>query len=189
MRPVFKPMAPLFAGAALTFAQPADAADETGVTDLTPEQVEGLPSGKMSIVEGTTGPEGDKFNVPALSLMQPTSVTLVADRQGDDVRMKLGKFAWDEDFGGGGTGSTGYRVERFRTQGDLLITVNAAKADTPYRLIVWTGDEQDAAALPAVLVPPSQADGGCLPKWLLYVAGGLLALGGAFYLGRRRAKA
>lgn len=159
-------------------------AAEIPVTELTPQAVEGIPSGTMAMVEGTAGPEGDRFNVPGLSYFQPTSVTVVADRQGDDVRLKLGKFGWDEDFMGGSTRGEGYHISKFKTQGDLLISVIAEKPDTPYRLIVWTGEEQPPKFAP-VLVPPSEAGGG-LTKYLLIGLAALLALGGAFYLVRRR---
>src|SRR5688572_5467567 len=105
---------------------PLHAAD-VPVTELTPQAVEGVPSGTVAMVEGTAGPEGDRFNVPDLSYFQPTSVTVVADRQGDDIRLKLGKFGWDEDYMGGSTGREGYHIARFKTQGDLLISVSADK--------------------------------------------------------------
>lgn len=168
---------------ALTLAAATPAMAEVVVTDLDPQPVEGVPSGKMAIVEGTTDKEGDRFNVPGLSYFQPASVTLVADRNGDDIRLKLGKFDWNEDYMGGGTGRNGYYIARFNTQGDLLISVSADQPETPYRLIVWTGEEQIPQFKP-VLVPPSEADGD-FPKWLLIGLGVLAAIGAAFYLGRR----
>jgi hypothetical protein len=171
---------------ALAFASPAGAQD-TPVTELTPQTVEGVPEGKVSVVEGTTGPAGDKFNVPALSFFQPASVTIVADRQGDDVRLKMGKFNWDEDFMGGSTRANGYHIDRFRTQGDLLITVSADKEETPYRLIVWTGDEQPPTS-EEVLVAPSEAGGGMM-RWLLIGLAVAVAAAAAFYFLRKRGRA
>lgn len=168
---------------ALTLAAATPVMAEVVVTDLDPQPVEGVPSGKMAIVEGTTDKEGDRFNVPGLSYFQPASVTLVADRRGDDIRLKLGKFDWNEDYMGGGTGRDGYYIAKFNTQGDLLISVSADQPETPYRLIVWTGEEQTPQFKP-VLVPPSEADAG-FPKWLLIGLGALAAIGAAFYLGRR----
>jgi hypothetical protein len=170
------------------FAGPALAqTDQPQVTDLIPQEVPGLGQGKVAVVEGTAGPEGDKFNVPTLSFFQPVSVTLAADRQGDDLKLKLGKFNWDESFMGGSTGSTGYHIDQFRTQGDLLITVTGDKAETPYRLVVWTGAEEGAADWSPVLVPPSQAGGG-LTKWLLIGLAVAGLAGAAFYFGRRGRK-
>lgn len=151
--------------------------------------VRGVP-GVVGIVDGVAGPDGARFNVPGLSFFQPTSVTLLAGRQGDDVRLELGKFGWDESFMGGSTGDAAYHIDRFRTQGDLLVTVSAASAGTPYRLIVWSGEEVQPT-LPSVVVPSSPGAGGGWPygKLTAAVLAGLLLVGGAFALGRRRSHA
>ena len=161
--------------------------ENSQVTDLIPQEVAGLSQGKLAIVEGTAGPQGDKFNVPTLSFFQPVSVTLAADRQGDDLKLKLGKFNWDESFMGGATGSAGYHIDQFRTQGDLLITVTGDKTETPYRLIVWTGAEEGAADWAPVLVPPSEAGGGMM-KWLLIGLAAAAIAGLAFYFVRKGRK-
>lgn len=162
---------------------------DPAVGDLQLMSVADVP-GVVGIVDGVAGPEGVRFNVPGLSFFQPTSVTLVAGRQGDDLRVKLGKFGWDESFMGGSTRDAAYHIDRFRTQGDLLITVSAPSAGTPYRLIVWSGEESPPA-LPSVVVPPSQSTS---RRWtpgtmVAAVLAGILLLGGAFVLGRRRSRA
>jgi hypothetical protein len=135
-------------------------------------------------VDGIAGADGDKFNVPGFSIFQPASVTLVAGREGDDLKLRLGQFNWDESFMGGSTGGKGYHVDRFRTQGDLLITVTGDKPNTPYRLIVWNGPEVTPELQP-VLVPASEA-GGKFGTFAMIGIAALLVLGGLFYLARRR---
>lgn len=159
------------------------------VGDLQLMSVKDVP-GNVGIVDGVAGPAGSRFNVPGLSFFQPTSVTLLAGRKGDDVQLKLGKFGWDESFMGGSTGDAAYHIDRFRTQGDLLITVSAQAEGTPYRLIVWSGEETPPALEP-VVVPASESQSrwGSIGKIAAAVLALLLLVGGVFYLGRRRSRA
>lgn len=179
-----------FVLAVLLLAGPATSwSAEPAVGELQLASIRDVP-GTVGIVDGTTGPQGSRFNVPGLSFFQPTSVTLVAGREGDDLRIRFGKFGWDEDFMGGSTGDAAYRIDRFRTQGDLLITVSAPSPGTPYRLIVWSGEETPPSLQP-VVVPASDAGSrwGLPAKIAAAVVAAALLLGGAFHLGRKRSRA
>lgn len=171
----------VFAGAALLAALPAAA--ERTITELELHEVDDLPSGKMAMVEGTASAEGDRFTLPDVSIFQPVAVSLIAQQPDSDIKFRLGKFGWDENFGGGSTKGSGIHTEKFRTQGDLLISVNAPSGAGRYALVIWAGDEIKPEMEP-VLVPASQA-GGSWTKYLLWLLGALALGGAAFYLGRR----
>lgn len=173
--------ATLIAAAATTaVAQPRD---KQVATDLALIQLDEPLNGQMARVEGRiSGSEADRYTLSNLSIFQPVKVALVADQT--PVRLKLGKFDWKEDFGGGSTGSAGRFVKSFTTQGDLLLTVEGPDG-APYSLIVWAGEEKPPNFEP-VLVPPSEAGE---QRWATPITIGIAAAalaGLAFLFFRRR---
>lgn len=167
----------------LLLACPSGAGATPAVIDLELREATGLPSGKAAMAEGDATVNGDRFTVANLSIFQPVAVTLLAANPADDLRLKLGKFNWDENFQGGSTRGSGQYTVKFRTQGDLLLSVAAPQPAGRYTLLIWAGDEITPEMEP-VLVPASQAGG-----WQRYLpwAAGALALGAlAWFLSRRR---
>ena len=126
-------------------------ADEAPAFKLTLKAAAGLPNGKVSTLQGTANPAGDKFFVEAVGVLQPVVVTLVAKNKGDVIKVVLAKQRWDENLREGTTGPNGMVILKLRTQGELRMIVSG-EGDKPYNLIVWVGDEvkPDFAAAPAL---------------------------------------
>ena len=172
-------------GAVATLPAAAQPRDEQVATDLSLVELDEPLHGTMAMVDGRLeAGKPDRYTIANLTMFQPVKVSLVAEDQ--PVRMQLGKFDWKEDFGGGATGSSGTFVKSFKTQGDLLLTVNG-HAGAGYRLIVWAGDEVIPEMEP-VLVPGSEAGGGM--SKLVWIGLALLAaLGIGWWLMKRRRSA
>lgn len=115
-------------------------AEEAPAFKLTLKAADGLPNGKVSTLQGTANPAGDKFFVEAVGVLQPVVVTLVAKNKGDKIKVVLAKQRWDENLREGTTGPDGMVILKLRTQGELRIIVSG-EGDKPYNLIVWVGDE------------------------------------------------
>jgi len=118
---------------------------------LTPRAEPDLPAGKYAFVEGEAGRQPHRFYLENLSILQPITVTLIARNPGDEIRLELGKYRFDQPDRTAATGSDGVVFERLRTQGELKIGVSAEGGPKPYLLSVWVGDEIEAE-LPPVLV-------------------------------------
>ena len=123
---------------------------------LEPRKVSDIPEGKAVLINGKAGPKAHRFLLDGLTVYTPVVVTLRPVRKGDDVRLKIGKVSWEESLRSGST-RDGQVSFKFRTEGEFLISVDAAKADLPYKLLVWVGDEVKVAPPPAV-VPKSQLE-------------------------------
>jgi LPXTG-motif cell wall-anchored protein len=172
-------------GAFATLPAVAQPRDEQVATDLSLEQLDEPLHGSMAMVDGRLdGGKPDRYTVANLTMFQPVKISLVAESR--PVRLQLGKFDWKEDFDGGSTDSSGTFVKSFKTQGDLLLTVNG-EPGAGYRLIVWAGDEVIPEMEP-VLVPGSEAGSGM--SKLVWIGLALLAaLGIGWWLMKRRRSA
>lgn len=159
------------------------------VTDLRQESLEPEYRGKAVMADGSlaAGAE-DHFTVADASAFAPTAVTLITKDPAKPMTVRLGKFDWKEDFGGGTTDGSGSTMAKFRTQGDLLITVSAPQGGD-YSLLVWSGDDVPPPTEP-VLVSPSEAGGGGLFANKALLAGlAVLLLGGiGWFVMRSRRK-
>ncbi len=178
--------------AALFAAGGAAAQQDPGfpVTALELAPLEAPYTGTLASVNGQVGAgEEDHFTVANLSNFQPAAVHVVALDPARPVTLRLGKVEWKEDVGGGSTDAEGGFVTKFRTQGDLLLSVSAPQGGD-YRLMVWAGPEAPPPMEP-VLVPADEAD--ALPWWrnkLLLGALAVLVVGGfGWLLGRRKGRA
>lgn len=145
-----------------------------------------LAAGGWAFAEGETGAAPHRFFLENLSILQPVTVTLIAREPGDEIRLALGKYRFDEPDRRATTGAEGVVHERLRTQGELKIEVAADGEPKPYLLAVWAGRELEPE-LPPVLVPASTAGvagggsgfdlGGSPVLWVIAVALlGILAL-------------
>jgi hypothetical protein len=132
------------------------AAAQDQVYRLEPRKVSDIAEGKAVLIDGKAGPKAHRFLLDGLTVYTPVLVTLRPVRRGDDIRLKLGKTSW-EDIQREGSTQDGQASFKLRTEGEFLISVDAAKADLPYKLLVWVGDEVKVAPPPAV-VPKSQLE-------------------------------
>ena len=70
---------------------------------LEPKPMEGLRAGRAVVVKGKAGPDGHRFLVEGLTAMMPVTVLLRPVRQGQDVRLQLSKYAWNQPLREGET--------------------------------------------------------------------------------------
>ncbi|MBY4597291.1 hypothetical protein K3217_17395 [bacterium BD-1] len=172
------PLAGLLACALLAPAA-AFAADPPppNIIRLEPKPMEGLRAGRAVVVKGKAGPDGHRFLVEGLTAMMPVTVLLRPVRQGQDVRLQLSKYAWNQPLREGET-EGGILKFKIRTEGEFQATVSAPEAGTAYRLLVWVGDEVKPEMRP-VVVKASEfeeaGDGG--GSLVLWVIAGLLGAG------------
>lgn len=170
----------LLAGALLAPAA-AFAADPPppNIIRLEPKPMEGLRAGRAVVVKGKAGPDGHRFLVEGLTAMMPVTVLLRPVRQGEDVRLQLSKYAWNQPLREGETEGDILKF-KIRTEGEFQATVSAPEAGTAYRLLVWVGDEVKPEMRP-VVVKASEfegtGEGGGFGSLVLWVIAGLLGIG------------
>lgn len=155
----------------------APAAAAPGIIRLDPKPMEGLKHGRAVVVKGKAGPEGHRFMLDKLTMMMPVTVALRPTRDGDALDLQLSKYAWNQPLRQGGTTGETLRFH-IRTESEFQITVSAREAGTPYRLLVWVGDEVKPQMRP-VVVKASEFEGGGR-DWgslVLWVIAGLLLAG------------
>lgn len=158
-------------GLALAAGPPAGA-------DVYPLQLIADPAvrnGKVAAVEGTAGRSGQKLAVADLSVLQPVEVTLFAVDEVDDLRLDLSKFILDAPAKTLSTRGTGFATARFRTQGDLQLTVTSPEGPRPYRLLVWAGNEA-TPPVPSLFAQGSGHGQGSGGPSLMWIIAGLLAV-------------
>ncbi len=158
----------------------------------------GAPNGNAAAARGTATPKGDRFFVPNVFVLQPVVVTVFAKKPGDAIKVRLGKDRWDETLLEGITGADGKAILKFRTQGEVRITVSADAPAKPYSLLVWVGDEvkvePESAIMPMSTYRKSNPEGffAGLGGKLGWIVAGVLALAltgiGGFMLARRGSK-
>lgn len=146
---------------------------------LEPKPMEGLRAGRAVVVKGKAGPDGHRFLVEGLTAMMPVTVLLRPVRQGEDVRLQLSKYAWNQPLREGETEGDILKF-KIRTEGEFQATVSAPEAGTAYRLLVWVGDEVKPEMRP-VVVKASEfegtGEGGGFGSLVLWVIAGLLGIG------------
>jgi len=125
-------------------AQNPDPNDKTAVHELTLEKHGDIANGRIAMVEGEAGPDGVRFVVSKLDILQPAAVTLAAVDGGDaDLRLSLWKYAEDDVQREGSTRGAGAVSFQFRTEDDVQIRVVSPDGPRRYRLAVWAGDPVD----------------------------------------------
>lgn len=183
----------LLAGAVLMpVPVPALAADPPArAYRLEPGVVPDLPAGRASMVRGTASPAPQRYYVEHMHMMVPVVVTLRPLERNARLDLAVGKYPWEPPLRQG-TVRDGEPVSfRFRTQGEFQVTVSSPQEGTPYKLLVWVGDEVKPQLAP-VVVPASQYSGG-RGRWPLAGAAAgagvllvLAALGGWWWRRRKR---
>lgn len=160
------------------YLRPVVAADLPQAADVYPLQLiadTALRNGKVAAVEGTAGPRGQKLAVADLSVLQPVEVTLFAVDEHEDLRLDLSKFILDAPARTLSTKGTGYATARFRTQGDLQLTVTSPGGPRPYRLLVWAGDEAPPP-VPSLFAATDATGKGSDGPPMMWIIAGLLAV-------------
>lgn len=117
---------------------------------LEPKPMEGIEHGKAVVVKGEVGPQPHRFVVDGLNMNMPVVVLLRSVRADDAVDIKLTKYAWNQPLRAGQ--ATGEPLSfKFRTEGEFQLGVSSQAADTPYRLLVWVGEEVEPELRPVVV--------------------------------------
>ena len=101
----------------------------------------GIGSGRVAAVQGTVGPDGLRFVVGELSILQPIVVMLLASDESDDLTLSLFKKDWTNVRRTASTRGRGIARFEFKTQGGLNIMLRGASVQTPFALVVWAGQE------------------------------------------------
>lgn len=171
---------------ALATAFAASAADppEPQVFRLVPKKMAGIDHGKAVVVKGEAGQRPHRFLIDNVNSLMPVTVLLRPVSEGDQVGIKLTKYGWNQPLRAGETRDEPVSF-KIRTEGEFQISIDATQDKTPYRLLVWVGDEVKPELTP-VVVKASQYGGGkkeegSLLPWfivgaLVVVAGVLAAL-------------
>ncbi len=113
------------------------------------KNTEGVEHGKTAVVKGETGAQSHRFLVDGLNMNMPVTVLVRPVRSGDEVTMRLTKYAWNQPLREG-TAKGEPLGFKFRTEGEFQIAVTASKP-TPYRLLVWSGEEVKPELRPVVI--------------------------------------
>jgi hypothetical protein len=148
------------------------------VIRLEPKKMEGVEVGKAVVVKGGAGPQAHRFALDKLTFQMPVVVALRPVNKGDEVAIKIAKYAWNQPDRQGVTSGELLRYA-FRTEGEFQISVDAKKPNTPYRLLVWVGDEVKPELTPVVVKASEFAgekseSGGGMVLWV--IAGALVAI-------------
>lgn len=155
---------------------------------LEPRVVADIPDGKAVLVSGKVGATPHRFFVENLHMLVPVLVTVRPGNPDDVINVKVSKWRWDEPLREGATSGGNQVSFRFRTQGEFQVSLDAAKADSPYKMLVWLGKDIKSKSTP-VIVPKSQYNDG-KTNWLLWLsvaaAVGLVAVLSFFYFKRRQ---
>ena len=172
-------------------ALPAAAADPPPTAyRLEPRKVPDLPEGKAAMVRGQAGEKPHRFFLEHLHMMVPVVVTLRPLTRDARLDLAIGKYPWEPPVRQG-RAEQGQQVSfRFRTEGEFQVAVSSPDPGTPYKLLVWVGDEIKPDLKP-VVVPASQYQGdagGGNALWWGLAAAGLLVLAGGWVVFQRRRK-
>lgn len=116
--------------------------------DLKP--MKGIEHGKTAVVKGEAGSQPHRFYVEGLNMNMPIAVLVRPVRANDEVGVRLTKYAWNQPLREG-TAAGKPLAFKFRTEGEFQIAVTAPKEGTPYRLLVWAGDEVKPELRPVVV--------------------------------------
>ncbi|MBB1061221.1 hypothetical protein [Marilutibacter spongiae] len=136
---------------------------------LEPKALAGVDTGKAVVVKGRAGRTPQRFLLEGISYMNPVGVVLRPVEAGDEVALSITKYAWNQPLREGSTDEAPLRF-LFRTEGEFQVSVSADEADTPYRLLVWVGEETKPDFAP-VVVDASAFDGGGGFPWTWAVIG------------------
>jgi hypothetical protein len=140
---------PSLTAAQETPAMPGQSGDDIPRLELARDPL--IEHGQVGAVQGTVGPDGLRFVVAGLSILQPIAVMLLARDEADDLTLSLFKKDWTNVRRTASTRGSGIARFQFRTQGGVNIMLRGASIETPFALVVWAGEERQPA-MPDVVV-------------------------------------
>lgn len=117
---------------------------------LEPKAMKEFSHGKAVLVKRTAGPMDERFILQKISSTMPVIVALKPTRAGEEVALRLTKYAWNQPLREGSTRDKPL-LFKFRTEGEFQIAVSASREKTPYQLLVWVGDEIKPEFAPVVV--------------------------------------
>ncbi len=147
------------------------------VIRLEPKTMKGVDQGKAVVVKGEASSTPHRFVIDKVTYMMPIAVAVRPVNKGDEVGLKVTKYAWNQPLRDGTTDGDLLRYT-FRTEGEFQVSVDSKKPHTPYRLAVWVGDETKPKFAP-VVVKASEFEGeskGGFGSLVLWVIAGSLVL-------------
>lgn len=125
---------------------------------LEPAVMDGVNPGEAVVVKGLAGPVPQRFLLDNISYMNPIGVAVRPVKAGNRIGLSITKYAWNQPLRQGNTDRDVLRY-LFRTEGEFQISITAEQAGTPYRLLVWVGDETKPDFAP-VVIKASEFEGG-----------------------------
>lgn len=134
-------------------APQATPATDSSFTDLELASSPDFPGGTMAVVAGEAGPQGHRFRLGGLTVMQPVLAYLVASDPDADVRMMLLKPGKEQPSLTGGTEGEAYAFLSTRTWGGLDILVESPQGPARFALVVWVSDELTPNLKDVVVTP------------------------------------
>jgi len=139
---------------ALAVAIPGSAIGQAGPVTLELGDDPALADGQVAIVEAAAGPEGVRYLLPKLSIRQPVGVTLLSRESNPSLEITLHSPSWRDTARSAALDGEALRTLRFRTQGDVGITVRSRDARRQrFDLVAWVGSKVDPPLEPAVVTP------------------------------------
>jgi hypothetical protein len=140
------------------------------------KKMDGVDQGKTAVVKGEAGKTPHRFLVDGVNMNTPMVVLVRPVREEDEVSLRLTKYAWNQPLREG-TAKGEPLAFKFRTEGEFQIAVSADKP-TPYRLLVWAGEEVKPELRP-VVIKASEFNGGSsssVSPVMWVIAGALVAI-------------
>lgn len=140
------------------------------------KKMDGVDQGKTAVVKGEAGKTPHRFLVDGVYMNTPMVVLVRPVREEDEVSLRLTKYAWNQPLREG-TAKGEPLAFKFRTEGEFQIAVSADKP-TPYRLLVWAGEEVKPELRP-VVIKASEFNGGSsssVSPVMWVIAGALVAI-------------
>lgn len=151
-------------------AQAADG-DKPATIRLEPKRQPGIDRGKAVVVKGEAGKVPQRFLLDGITYMMPVAVALRPVEAGQEVSMNVTKYAWNQPLRQGSSDGDVLRY-LFRTEGEFQVSVTSEREGTPYRLLVWVGDETKPDLAPVVVrASEFEGDAGGTTWWIWLVAG------------------
>lgn len=137
-----------------------------------------LEDGRIAIVEGEAATDGVRYVLSKLSILQPVAVTLLSRETSPTLEIILHAPGWKDTVRRAALEGEPLRTLKFRTQGDVGITVRSPDARRQrFDLVAWVGSEVEPEMEEAV-VSPEEYRRYAAARPDLYPAGGPPIMGG-----------